>query len=147
LLVVDASVAFKWFIVDEDWTDRAMLIADAIAAGNERVIAPDLIAIELASSLAVAARRGRVPLEELAPLIDDALEYCRTMELFRSTDLLKDAAAISVQSGCSVYDGLYAALAGRERVPLISADRRLVELCRARSIQALWIGDFRGIGL
>ena len=110
-LVVDASVAAKWVLL-EPGRDRAMalrsepgglLVPTLIIWKYHRrglVTASDAIAaLTLASSLPTEL----VPLEELAP---------RALE-------------IAAQLDHPIYDCFYLALAERERVPLVSADRRL----------------------
>jgi predicted nucleic acid-binding protein len=41
--------------------------------------------------------------------------------------LLDEAIEISLETGASVYDCLYVALASRERCRLVTADRRLID--------------------
>jgi predicted nucleic acid-binding protein len=53
-LVIDASVALKWFI-DEDGSDRAAALLD----GKELLIAPDLIVAEVCNAGWKAVRAGR----------------------------------------------------------------------------------------
>ena len=53
-LVVDASVALKWF-VDEDGSDRAVALLD----GDEPLIAPDLVVAEVCNAAWKSLRRRR----------------------------------------------------------------------------------------
>ena len=52
-VVIDASVALKWF-VEEQGTDQAA----ALLAGNDLLIAPDLIVAEVANAGWKAVRTG-----------------------------------------------------------------------------------------
>lgn len=68
--VVDASVDFKWIVIEEG-SDRA------IALQSEERLAPDLFAIELTNALRTAEARGRV--EYAQTLLDDLLIQLPTL--------------------------------------------------------------------
>ncbi|MCX6020737.1 MAG: hypothetical protein NTZ05_03225 [Chloroflexi bacterium] len=48
--------------------------------------------------------------------------------------------------GCSLYDGVYLALALARDCPLIYADNRLRNALRGRFPLALWIEDYQPLG-
>jgi predicted nucleic acid-binding protein len=55
-LVVDASVAFKWFLSDEPHRSQALAVVEAGA----RLIAPDFLIAEVCNAAWRAARLGRI---------------------------------------------------------------------------------------
>ena len=60
-LVVDASVAAKWFLPasGETLTDEALEVLSHYAAGDLRFLVPDLFWAELGNIFRKAARQGR----------------------------------------------------------------------------------------
>jgi len=50
MIVLDASVAVKWFS-EEEYTEKALELRERIRVGKERVIVPDLLLYELANAL------------------------------------------------------------------------------------------------
>ena len=128
-LVIDASVAVKWFLRE----DRAEAAHQLIASG-ERLIAPDLVVFEVFSAIWGAVRSKRVPsekLDELAPLIPLAFA-----DLPPTFELYTRAAWLSSRYGHAVYDCIFLALAEREEAPLVTADDRLFAVARRARIGA-----------
>ena len=120
-LVVDASVALKW-VIDEPGSDAAA------ALHGSSLSAPDLMPVECANVLWVKARKRELDpeeaLERIALLVDAPVALVPGMELIDS------AARLALEIDHPVYDCLYLALALRSRVPLVTADRKLVAAVR-----------------
>lgn len=118
-LIVDASVAFKWFVPERD--DEAAL---ALLDSNETLCAPDLIFAEVANAMwsrlqGIDAAAGTVA--------EAQLQLRRILsDLFRAEALVSRAAEIAFEIGDSVYDCIYLAACERERLTMITADTRLV---------------------
>lgn len=116
--MLDASVAARWFIGD------APLRAEAFAVRQEhRTVAPNLLLTELANALWKYVRTGAIDVEDAIEAVmavgDDAI-------LTADAHLLEAAQRLSGEWDHAVYDCLYAALAIREGLPLITADEKLV---------------------
>jgi len=124
-LVVDASVALKWFLLEEPHADRAL----AIVQGGATLIAPDLLVAEVCNAAWRSARLGRlsqVQVDEIAaslPRFFDAL--------VSSTGLASRAVTIANQLDHPVYDCLYLALAEAEQASLVTADMQLLRKVHA----------------
>lgn len=128
-LVVDASVAVKWFLPEPDAAP-----AVAVLRAGHRLIAPDLLWIEVASVLWRVARRGAISADEAGRMLADAAAF--PVEIMGSAALLTDALRIATTTDRTVmdrtvmdrtvYDSLYVALAARERAVMVTADERLV---------------------
>lgn len=58
--VIDASIAMKWYLNDEDHITQALTFFTAYTEGRVVLIAPDHIRYELANSLRSAARAKRI---------------------------------------------------------------------------------------
>jgi predicted nucleic acid-binding protein len=118
-IVVDASVALKWYL-NEDDSERAL----ALLVADERLIAPDLIVAELCNGAWRLIRRGELREEQLAIIARRAPEAFAA--LHSAAALATRAAAIALELDHPVYDCFYLALSEAENAPLVSADRRLI---------------------
>ena len=58
-VVVDSSVAIKWFVV-EPYADEARKILDGYKAGDINLLAPDLLNAELSNKLPTSVIRDKV---------------------------------------------------------------------------------------
>jgi predicted nucleic acid-binding protein len=126
--VIDSSTAFKWLMVEPDFSKARQLRDEYLRAVHE-LIAPDLFPTEMANGLIVAERRGRIGLGESVQLLRDLFKILPTLHPVWP-DLLPRAHAIAAGSIASVYDSLYVALAEREGCELVTADDKLVRALR-----------------
>jgi predicted nucleic acid-binding protein len=135
-LVIDASVAAKWYFNEEHSEKAALLLSDEYVR-----LAPDLIYVEVAAVAWKRARRG-----EIDPThAKDALTELRRVdfEATPNTELIATALQLALQTERSVYDCLYLALAIASAAPLLTADQKLFAGLRtgpfSRHLQ--WLGD------
>lgn len=119
MLVVDASVALKWF-VEEEGSEGA---ADLVMTG-ELLIAPDLIVAEVCNAAWQAVMSGTMTAGQQShaaaevPAIFD--------ELAAMAPLAPRAVEISRRLGHSAYDYFYLALAEQRGATFVTADRQLL---------------------
>jgi predicted nucleic acid-binding protein len=57
------------------------------------------------------------------------------------TDLLHDALDLALEYGITAYDASYVALSEELRIPLVTADRKLISKLEGSGIEACWLGD------
>jgi len=121
--VIDASVAVKWFLPEED-SDAALAV---LHAGHE-LLAPELLYAEAGSVLRKRALRGEF--DSTSGL--NMLKWLMQIRIdIRSHRTLADSAwAISAQYGQSFYDSLYLALAIATETQLVTADKRFFNAIR-----------------
>ncbi len=118
LLVVDVSVAVKWFVAEDESAQARALVTSGII-----LMAPDLFIAELGSVLLKKVRRG----EMLAEVVPRALASTNlVVGLAPSLSLTESAFEIAHRYNRSFYDALYVALAIREGCRLVTADESLV---------------------
>lgn len=118
-LVVDASVALKWFKVEEEaGLEAAHALLRDFEAGRLVLAAPALLPLEL---LNVLGRRARWPEEELRAA---AARIERLALRIVDPDLVVVAGWVG--RGLSAYDAAYVAVAEAIGAPLVTADARLV---------------------
>jgi predicted nucleic acid-binding protein len=121
-LIVDASVATKWFFQEVQWdVARTFLSTD--------LIAPDLILAEVGNAAWKRCRQNGLSLPEALAIMDDLPKVFG--RLITISALALDAMRISATLRHPIYDCFYLALAERERVPLVTADRRLITAAEA----------------
>jgi predicted nucleic acid-binding protein len=121
-LVLDSSATLAWIYSDET-TSSIRLLFEVV--GEEGAVVPALWRLEIANSLTVAVRRGRIAanfrraaLTDLALLdiaIDDQTEVHAWGETLRMADIFK----------LTVYDAAYLELAQRRNLPLATLDGEL----------------------
>ncbi len=109
-VVVDASIAIKWYLDDEEHVDEARAVLAAYVANEIAVLAPDHIRYEVPNAILVAVRRRRLEL----PTAQLAVSNFLVMRIATagSYTLLNSAYDVAVRYGCAFYDALYLALTG-----------------------------------
>jgi predicted nucleic acid-binding protein len=140
-LVLDASIAFKWHLADEEHTDLAQALLVTYLTGDVGLVAPTHIHYEVFNALMVASRLRTPRLSQQAAI--EATEEFLELRIPTITDddLLRAARSVAYEYGCAFYDGLYLALAERLNLPLITADRKCYDLIASHPL-ALWITDY-----
>lgn len=133
-MLIDASVALKLFL-EEDDSPAAQLLLEQTA-----LEAPELILAEVANGLWKAHRRATLSAEVYARDIAKLFEIFDTLHPIGA--LMIRAAEIGRLLDHPVYDCVYLACAEREESPVVTADRRLLRavsgsgwepLCRSLS--------------
>ncbi|MEE8562589.1 MAG: type II toxin-antitoxin system VapC family toxin [Alphaproteobacteria bacterium] len=120
-LIIDASVAVKWFVREDGHGDALELLDRA-----EDLHAPDLILSEAANTAWKKCRRGELARDQ-AEAIATALPHYFS-RIWPSRGLIARALDLALALDHPVYDGLYLACAEAADGTLISADRRLIDL-------------------
>lgn len=122
-LVVDSSVAIKWF-VPQVHSAKARQILSAYEAGNLDLLAPDLIYAEMGN---IVWKLNRF--QELSE--QDAGDILKTFQLISfsitpSSLLLNDAYNFAKEHQRTVYDSLYVALSLSHQCSFVTGDSKLV---------------------
>ena len=128
-MVIDASVAAKWFL-DEEGSDKAREIGGATAL----LIAPFIITIEVSHALWTAARSGRTTDLVVRQSLRQLLEVFPAPVF--DVDLIALAHAMMIAERHPIYDCLYVALAARTASILVTADQRQFAVAKRARIEA-----------
>jgi predicted nucleic acid-binding protein len=124
MIVLDASVAVKWYVKEKGSEE-----ADTFLAGEQRPVAPELIRAEVVAALCNQHRLYGKPKERIALLCErwtcDLQET--SVRLFDQVPLMEPAWNISLAFQHSVYDCIYLALAEQLGAPLVTADDAFVK--------------------
>lgn len=116
--VVDASVIMK-LLLSEEGSDRAL---DLVRHKNT-LVAPNILFVEVANTLATKASISSEQIEQGLELIYDLGLQVEDIE----RGLLTEAAQVAKQTGTAVYDMIYAVLAQKLGVELITADKNFAQ--------------------
>ena len=130
-LVVDASVALKWFLPDEPLAAEAL----AIIRDGSALVAPDILIAEVCNAAWRSARLGRIGQNQMSEIAAILPRFFDT--LVGAAALAPRAVVIAGELDHPVYDCLYVALAEVRQARLVTADTRLV----ARLGQTEWAAN------
>jgi predicted nucleic acid-binding protein len=126
--VVDASIAVKW-VIPEVLSNQA----DRVRAGDDEMLAPDLLLTEVANAL----WRKTVSREISPAEADRAFDLVTEsgIDLRPTAPLLGSAMQLARRLNHPVYDCVYLELATRERASFITADRRFLRRVATRRLK------------
>lgn len=132
-VVVDASVACKWFLPEKD-TPKALLLRDDHIEERIRILAPELMAYEVANALRYHPALGKEGLQETIRYLYD-LQLSWVPATHRD---LGSAADFARRQRVSVYDACYATLAEHRSCPLVTDDTLLLKTSRRAVSLSEW---------
>jgi predicted nucleic acid-binding protein len=118
-LIVDASVAVKWFVEEADTASARRLGDD-----QNELWAPDLVIAEVGNALWKKCTRAALSSKQLVAGMNRLPNLFD--RLFPMSALGPRAAEMAALLKHPVYDCFYLALAERERLPIITADAKLI---------------------
>lgn len=131
-LITDASVGVKW-IFPEEHDSFARKIFDQIGSSEVRIVVPELFYSEVANACWVRVKRKMVQFQEAVKL----LGLISKLPLLKRADSEFTAVALehAVHYNISAYDALYVALAETYLASLVTADKALLQSCRAKGFE------------
>ena len=140
LVVVDASLAIKW-LVSEEQSDEAQAISRSWAADGVQAAAPYLMPVEVANALHRRVVRGELTVEDAIRLLKHLL--ASGIELSDAPALHVRALQLASQlSQGAVYDAQYLALAETLGCDFWTADERFYRAAISVVSNVRWLGEF-----
>jgi len=130
ILVVDASVALKWFVEEQGSPE-----AGALLTRGDTLIAPDLIIPEICNGTWKLVRRGMMSQTQQVAAVARLASILN--ELAPTGPLAPRALVISSLLDHPAYDCFYLALAEQRGTRVVSADRRLIQRVSGTMWEAL----------
>ena len=144
MIVVDASVAAKWLLVETHSEKALALVVDASGA-KQAIVAPSLLPFEVANILRQRMIRKTLTLADADRLMVQFLAFPVTLIL--PEGLSRRALAIADTLGLqAAYDAHYLALTERLGCDFWTDDQRLLRLVARRFPFVRWIGDYPAAG-
>ena len=133
--VVDASVALRWFV-----ESPASTVARELLAGDEPLIAPDIVVAEVANAALKLVRSGEIE-ENHGAAVPGAVGAAFSA-LIPSRELASRAFRLARLLDHPIYDCLYLALSEIEGASFATADRKLF----AKATVGGWSGRIELLG-
>jgi predicted nucleic acid-binding protein len=120
LLVIDASVVIKWFLM-EPLAEAALRLLDV----ERTFLAPDHLFAETTNVVWKKVRRNEFSADYGRRVISEIGLTAVAITTISCRELARDAFNIAAVHGRSIYDAMYVALAMQRKTRLITADTRL----------------------
>ena len=121
-IVIDASVAIKWFNVEEH-SDIADELKSKHIKGETHLVAPFLLLFEIANALRYNPDFGS---EDVKDAVKDLIDLQVALS-FPQVEWMEEAVEIAYLHGTTIYDACYIALAKYLRTFTYTADVKLLE--------------------
>ena len=120
-LVVDASVAIKWVVEEED-----SALADNLLHERHEMLAPSFMALEAGNTMLQKMRRGAFnrseALRRFQQIFDSPVQWVDTAAL------TPEAIRLALELNHPAYDCIYLALAREADATVVTADSRFVSI-------------------
>lgn len=120
--VLDAAVSLAWCFEDEE-TPYASSVFDRLR--TDRALVPTIWPVEVANTLLVGERRGRLTLATSTRFVRTLSGLSITVDDRTSSAAFGSILSLSRDLGLSAYDASYLELVAREGLPLATQDSRL----------------------
>lgn len=122
MIVIDASAALAWVYPDERDATADQALDAVVRSGG---LVPAIWHLEVANSLTVSVRRGRMTASERELALADLSRLDIEVDPDTNRQAWNVAPALADRFGLTVYDAAYLELAMRRRLALASLDREL----------------------
>jgi predicted nucleic acid-binding protein len=133
-LVLDSSATLAWIYSDEV-TEGVRELFDTVADAGAFV--PALWRLEVANSLTIAVRRGRIDVEFRRAALDDLALLDITTDNQTDTHAWTETLQLADLFRLTLYDAAYLELAHRRGVPLATLDEDLSAAALALGLHVL----------
>jgi predicted nucleic acid-binding protein len=137
MIVIDTSVAVKYLIEGELFTDIAQKILSRHLNNNCAIVVPDLFYYEIGNTLATKALFPSANIVQSLQMI-----YKLNFKMHHpSPKEIISCAQLAKQHHTSVYDMLYAVIAKNKKCQLITADRKFATQSSMKHV--VFIADYQ----
>lgn len=135
-LVIDASIAVKWFLT-EVYSDCARKALN----GDYELLAPELLISEFGNVFWKRTRNGEVTEEQASAAVGALLQM--SLQLRPSSTLILPALEIANRTQRSIYDSLYVTLAVAENIRVVTADSKLFNALKSTPLakNLMWVEE------
>jgi predicted nucleic acid-binding protein len=124
--VLDSGIIVALYF-EEDASERA-----EIAAHKYNPITLDLAVAEVGNATWKRAVLFKEDGDAIRLSLSKCLEFIKSCTLIASSDLAFQAYEIALENKTTFYDSLFMAAAEKERVPLLTLDKKMFERAKAR---------------
>lgn len=139
-IVIDASVALKWYLDEKNLGTKAINILNHYISNEIDLLAPSLIEYEVMNGLKIAQKRGRIDKKSLQSGIEGFFNL--EITLFNASHFPAKTLDILNLFDISSYDASYLALAENENTPFVTADKVLFNKVQKKLKCIKWLGEY-----
>lgn len=139
-IVIDASVALRWFFDDEADVEAARELSDQWGRREVEFIVPSHWPLEILNAIRSRIVRKRIEPGRARELATDFIELAIV-----TTDITAHHAEIyhtAVELDRSVYDAAYIVLAEKNGIELVTADKKLFNAISAKKPFVRYVADY-----
>lgn len=137
MVVVDASVAYKWWDQKEELSEDAQIF---LKNHINKILVPDLMLYELANAWST---KTKLAISDVKSNLEDLEKLNLQIEPI-TFKLLTKAVDFSKKYNVSVYDASYAVLARAKKCDLVTADTKFVNQVNLPYVKSL--ADYKKVG-
>ena len=122
-IVIDASVAIKWFKdEDEEYVGPALAIQEKKRCGDTEIIIPDLLFLEVLNAFLTKPGFTREDIKA----VKESLIKMNMKIIYPGSKLLEETIDIAVKNSLTFYDSLYIATADYNDAILYTEDKEIL---------------------
>jgi len=140
-IVIDTSVVLKWYLADEEYSQKALSILDKYVSNELDILAPSLLEYEVINGLIIAKKRERIKEEKILTAIDGFISL--EIKLINLSLYYPKVIHYSKIYSRSAYDASCLALADDEGISLVTADKGLYNVIKKDLKWVEWLGDLK----
>jgi predicted nucleic acid-binding protein len=138
-VVLDASVILKWYLADEEYSQKALGLLYQYISNELDILAPALLEYEVVNGLLIAQKRGRIKEEKILTAIEGFIDL--EIKLKNLSHFYPRIIHYCKIYHRSVYDASYLAIADVEGISLITSDEGLYNTIKKDLKWVKWLGD------
>ncbi|HLZ81423.1 MAG TPA: type II toxin-antitoxin system VapC family toxin [Ktedonobacteraceae bacterium] len=143
LVVVDANLALKWVVKEED-SGIALALLNEWNIQGIMMIAPFLLTYEVTNVLYQNMRKGKINLDQAKKILTEVLSIGIELDFSNNSALSRRAFELAHQFNLlATYDPHYVALAERENCELWTADTRLWTAVKEKLPRVRLLGEYQ----
>ncbi len=139
-MILDASVAAKWFLRGEKYESEGLKLRQDYEAGKVELRAPSLILYEVCNTI---WKRKDIARETASKLAEAASNYLSSIAVSPSPQSYRRAVSNARIWDITVYDSSYATMSEELKRPLITADDDLRKHLSKAPIPILFLADYK----
>lgn len=133
-IIIDSSIAAKWYLSDE-YDDIAIKIKSDFEIKIITIKVPFLFCYEVSNILRTTSKQSRIDKDKCIKAYQNLLDLDFTT--YFSKELYKDALAKALDLDITAYDASYVVLAESLKIPLYTADEKLVKKVKNPLVKSL----------
>lgn len=138
-VVLDASVILKWYLADEEYSQKALGLLYQYISNELDILAPALLEYEVVNGLLIAQKRGRIKEEKIITAIEGFIDL--EIKLKNLSHFHPRVMHYCKVYHRSAYDASYLATADVEGVTMITSDEGLYNSIKKDLKWVKWLGD------